>query len=188
MSTLEGKIRKETIDGFPVYVIDNFIDLHEAESFFHKVSKLPFRRTEKDNAESEFPIFGHDFDPLMFAEEFVIGRQANNILREIFPDKKYTLFRSYINMSHFGDVDFPHRDCEKGSGNITVLYYVNTSWDYTWGGETKFYEDGDPKILIMPKVGRCAVFFGEVEHSGSIPSRICKYSRLTLALKYFPED
>ena len=47
-----------------------------------------------------------------------------------------------------------------------------------------FYEDNDTKCAILPKPGRFVVFQGKVEHCGTVPTKICKFPRLTLALKF----
>jgi hypothetical protein len=61
---------------------------------------------------------------------------------------------------------------------------VNKKWDYKWGGETIFYEEKDTRMAVLPRPGRIVIFPGRVEHIGTIPTRICTQSRLTLALKY----
>src|SRR5579863_95532 len=172
-------IRKSILEGYPVYVIDDFLEAHDVAHFFDQAVELPFTRAEKDFDGDQYPIFSYDFDPNEFEAEYSIGQRAKRLIGDFFPEDTVAIFRAYINMSHYGDVEFPHRDCDIGKKNITFLYYMNKEWDYRWGGETKFYEGGDPRILILPKPGRCAVFRGAVEHMGSIPTRICTKPRLT---------
>jgi Rps23 Pro-64 3,4-dihydroxylase Tpa1-like proline 4-hydroxylase len=87
-------------------------------------------------------------------------------------------------VSSYGDVAYPHRDCAIERDDITVLYYVNKDWHYKYGGETIFYEKKDSKLALLPKPGRFVIFPGSIEHMGSVCSRICKETRITLALKY----
>ncbi|MVT11432.1 FlmC family 2OG-Fe(II) oxygenase [Chitinophaga tropicalis] len=178
------QVRKDVIDGHPVYIVDNCLDGAHIDAYYKESMKVSFRKGETDFKGDQFPVFSYDFDPISFSSKYSIGKTADMLLAKLFPESDCTLFRSYINMIHYGDMEYPHRDCEIGKGNITFLYYVNNNWDYTWGGETKFYEDGEPRMAILPKPGRCVIFLGEVEHSAGVPTRICSSSRLTLALKY----
>ena len=167
-----------------IKVIDDYFSSEEICKFFKYAKILPYRRREYDNEKDEYPIFSVDFDPIKFQKEMEIGIKISAILESLCFDKSYCLKRVYINMSHYGDVEFPHYDCLPEEKDITVLYYVNDFWDYTWSGETFFYLNHQPEFVVLPKPGRILIFPGNIEHMGSVPSRICKVSRLSLALKY----
>jgi len=179
------KKRVEKIDSKNIYIFDEVLSLNEIDAFYEYVNELSFTKTEKSTQKDEFPIFSVDFDPRIFEESF-IGVKARNLLQLVLNDKEsqYNLFRSYINLSQYGDVEFPHFDCNKNKNDFTVLYYVNNKWDYRYGGETIFYQGKDSRISISPKPGRFVVFPGNIEHTGGVPTRICKQSRLSLALKF----
>ena len=176
-------IVSKVVDNKKIHIIDGAIGKKSILSFFKMIKKLPFRKVELDSDKDEYPIFSVDFETKKFEETTEIGTQAKELLID-FGLKNYRLVRAYVNMSHFGDMEFPHRDCSIQSDDITVLYYANEAWEYSWGGETKFYENKDTVLSILPKPGRIVIFYGAIEHTGSIPTRVCKVSRLTVAMKY----
>lgn len=179
------KTRTETVQGENIYIIDDVLSEEEILAFFEYVEELPFRRKEKSNEYDNFPIFSTDFDTVVFEESTYIGQKARQLLQMFVPEgKNYHLFRTYVNLSTYGDVEYPHYDCPADKEDLTVLYYVNNKWNNSFGGETIFYEDHDSRLAILPKPGRFLIFPGRIEHMGSIASRICKAPRYSLALKY----
>lgn len=185
MAVIDLSIREIKIDGKTMYVIDDCIRQEEVNQFCDMVLSLPYYRGEKSTDEDMYPIFSTDFRAERFEAETEIGRTARHLLNQFMNGDRYKLGRAYINMCHFGDMEYPHTDCPLDSTDITVLYYVNKEWDYTWGGETKFYENHDTRIAVLPKPGRFVLFHGAIEHIGSLPMRTCPASRLTLAMKYY---
>ncbi|WP_212004681.1 2OG-Fe(II) oxygenase [Chitinophaga sp. HK235] len=179
------KTRTELVQGENIHIIDDTFSEEEIQAFFEYVEELPFRRKEKSNEYDNFPIFSTDFDPVVFEESTYIGQKARLLLETYVPEgKHYNLFRAYVNLSTYGDVEYPHYDCQADQKDITVLYYVNLKWNNTFGGETIFYEEHDTRLAILPKPGRFVIFPGKIEHMGSVASRICKTPRYSLALKY----
>jgi SM-20-related protein len=179
------KTRTETLLGENIYIIDDVFTEEEICAFFEYVEELPFRRKEKSHDFDKFPIFSADFDPLAFEKEVYIGQKARQLLQQFVPaEKNYHLFRAYVNLSSYGDVEYPHYDCPEDNDDLTVLYYVNNKWNSSFGGETIFYENHDSRIAVLPTPGRFVIFPGKIEHMGSIASRICKTPRYSLALKY----
>ncbi len=179
------KTRTEEIDDKKIYIIDDVFSGDEIEAFYEYVTGLSFTRSEKSASYDEFPIFSVDFNVKTFENDTFVGQKARELLNQFIRNAViYKLFRAYINLSNYGDVEYPHYDCAKDREDITVLYYVNNEWHYKYGGETIFYSDKDSRIAILPKPGRFVIFPGNVEHIGSIATRICKKSRLSLALKY----
>ena len=177
-------VRTEKIENESIYVIDQMLPDNYVREFYKTVSSMRMQRAEETLAGDNYPIFSVDFAPEKFEKLELIGKTSRKLLLDFFPSDKFNLQRSYVNMCHYGDVALPHRDCKVGVNNITVLYYVNAEWKHSWGGETMFYENGESKAAVLPKPGRFVIFRGAIEHSGTIPSRICSVSRLTLALKY----
>lgn len=176
--------RELTLEGKKLFIIDDFVDQESIQKFYNSTKELPFRRQEKDFDSDEFPIFSVDFIAREFENKHDIGIKSRELLNTLDINRKLSLYRSYVNMSHYGDMEYPHRDCGEDEEGITVLYYINDNWDYTWGGETLFYSNRDSRIAVLPKPGRFLIFPGNLEHKGSPPSRTCNISRLTLALKY----
>lgn len=171
------------IENQKIYVLDELLPFEEIQDFFTYVNGLSFYKHERDDEKDEFPIFSVDFEPNVFETETYIGAKARALVTEYYCDA-YKLNRSYINMSCYGDVEFPHYDCDQDSKDITVLYYVNQKWEYKWAGETLFYSNKDTRAAVLPRPGRFVIFPGNIEHTGTVPSRICKIPRYSLALKY----
>lgn len=179
------KTRVENISGQNIYIVDDIFSKEEIDAFYEYVAELPFVRKEKSIAGDPFPIFSADFETVPFEEQTYVGRKAKELLQEFIPDAdKYRLFRAYVNLSTYGDVEYPHYDCDAVKQDITVLYYVNNQWARQYGGETMFYEDHDSRLAVLPTPGRFVLFPGNIEHMGGVASRICKFPRYSLALKY----
>ena len=179
------KKRIEIVDEKEIHIVDDILSTDEIEAFYEYACELPFKRSERSFAADQFPIFSVDFDSSRFDDTSFIGQKARGLLELYCKNaSQYKLGRSYINMSNYGDVEFPHYDCAPEKDDITVLYYVNKEWNYKYGGETMFYSGKDTRLAILPTPGRFVIFSGNIEHMGSIATRICKEPRLSLALKY----
>lgn len=179
------KLRQETIEDKNVYIVDDVLTQTEVESFYKFASSLSYARTEKSNHADQFPKYVVNFDTEKFEKNTFLGKKSKELLNQFVKDSEdYKLFRAYINLSLYGDVEFPHRDCPKDRGDITILYYINEYWEKNYDGETIFYAEGDSQFCVLPKPGRFVVFNGDIEHKGGLPSRICKTPRYTLAVKY----
>lgn len=176
-------IQRKEIANKQVQIIDSAIRPDEVVEFYKFINELSYKKKEFDDDGDEYPIFSVDFQPSRFQEETAIGKKGAELLEQL-RGQEYILNRAYVNMCHYGDVEYPHRDCGIGETDVTVLYYANKAWDYTWGGETKFYDNKDTTFCVLPKPGRFVIFDGAVEHMGSIPTRICKVSRYTVAMKF----
>lgn len=179
------KVRTETIEDRNIFIIDDYITKNEIDTFYDEVLSLPYKRAEKSTSYDEFPIFSTDFQPVIFENDSTVGQKARHLLnRFVTNGKNYTLKRSYVNLSNYGDVEYPHYDCPLDREDVTVLYYVNKTWHYKYGGETIFYSNKESRLAILPTPGRFVIFPGNIEHMGTIQTRICKESRVSLALKY----
>jgi len=176
-------ITERQIENDSVLIIDDTLAESEITEFYELINGLPYRKKEVDHDGDEYPIFSVDFQTDKFLNGTKVGARGQKLLEEL-KSNQHQLYRSYVNMCHYGDVEYPHRDCAIDAEDITVLYYANTDWDYTWGGETKFYENKDTVFSVLPKPGRFVIFKGAIEHMGSIPSRLCKSSRYTVAMKF----
>jgi hypothetical protein len=148
-------------------------------------SELPFRRTEQDDARSPHvpPTRVADVPPAAVALDPLFNT-LNHVLHTVFVGEVFTLYRAYVNCIAAGDITLPHRDCDPGLLDVTVLYYVNHTWPRDWGGETVFFDDeGDACVAVSPKPGRIALFRGDIQHRVGVPTPLCPTERLTLAYK-----
>jgi SM-20-related protein len=92
------------------------------------------------------------------------------------------LTRCYANRHTFGTEGYIHTDSQRKEDH-TVIVYLNEEWDYGWGGETMFYENGEVLKGVTPRFGRMVVFPGYIEHCAKGLSRICSKVRTTLMFK-----
>ena len=173
------------LDENPIVIIDNLLPEQEVTDLCRSIATRPYELKEFDFPGDEYPIFSSEFELDDFLGNYTVARKAIEMLRIHFSRESHKLTRAYVNMCQYGDMEYPHRDCVAYSSNVTALYYANDQWDYRWGGETKFYDStGDTRYAVLPRPGRLVLFRGAVEHSGSVPTRICKHPRYTLALKF----
>lgn len=102
------------------------------------------------------------------------------------------LVRAYTNSQTFGTDPTVHRDdpmiyrsvCGTEGAPITVLIYLNETWDIDWGGETTFFDDkGEVIASVMPKFGRIICFDGTIQHGARPLSRCCPVKRDVLVFK-----
>lgn len=176
-------INTREVDGRTIYIIDEAISKEGIDDFYKFINSLSYTKKEQSDEDDQYPIFSVNFHANKFEEQTEVGSLGKELLEKL-RSKEYSLYRAYINMCHYGDVEYPHLDCESDEDDITVLYYANKDWHYTWGGETQFYESHEAVMGVTPRPGRYVVFDGNIEHMGTIPTRICNTSRYTLAMKY----
>ena len=111
---------------------------------------------------------------------------TNNMFNYISPMlDDFELYRAYVNMFRRSDHPRPHADAAH-SDHVTLLYYANSEWKRSWGGETVFFDTRGQEIVqsVLPKPGRVAVFSGSVAHSARPPLPDVDWPRLTVALKW----
>jgi Rps23 Pro-64 3,4-dihydroxylase Tpa1-like proline 4-hydroxylase len=184
MKTRGVEIRAMEIEGMPIFVIDELFDELEVSTIFRDIESGDFTREEYDLPGDDHPIFSFEYDARKFETNHPVAVRTRQQLASCFPSEKHKLVRAYVNRCNSEDISYPHRDCVDYSRNVTALYYANPTWDYRWGGETKFYEKSDTRYAVLPHPGRIVVFRGAIEHMGSVPSQICHDPRYTLAMKY----
>jgi len=98
--------------------------------------------------------------------------------------------RIYFNGYTYGTDGYIHRDdpwitrqyCEPSE---TCMVYLNTKWNYQWGGETVLINDDTKDIdhSVLPKCGRLIIFDSNALHGARPLSRKCNDLRLVLVLK-----
>lgn len=102
------------------------------------------------------------------------------------------LVRAYTNSQTFGTDPTVHRDdpmiyrsiCGVQGAPMTVLVYLNETWDIDWGGETTLFDDkGESIASVMPKFGRIICFDGTIQHGARPLSRCCPVKRDVLVFK-----
>jgi len=182
METIQ--ISEKKIGDYKVFYVDDAMEESEVREFHKIVSKLSYVEAERSHEEDEYLSFRVDFNTEQLSNRLKVCKLSDELLENIFPDSRFELYRAYINMTNYGDVEYPHTDCEIHEKDITVLYYAHSIWKKEWGGETLFYDKDDSALAVAPRSGRFVVFPGAIEHVGTVPSRVCTVPRFSVALKY----
>jgi len=176
-------VSKRIISGREVFICDNFVSSETALRVAQLLKTLTYRRSEKSRP--DLPVSGAaaEITPELRKHEPFFTEMVR-LGEDMFPNERFKLERIYVNCAVYGDVYFPHRDCDANLSNVTVLYYGNLLWHGDWGGETIFYNDQhDAELAVTPRPGRFVVSRGAVLHRGGVPSRACHEERLTIACK-----
>ena len=178
------RVREQKFEDNSVFVLDNLLNQKEVLDNYFYYAFRKYSRTELDSDEDKFPILATELD-IKETKQTALYEQIISNIAECFPKEEVVLQRAYVNMTQFGDMEYPHRDCKETDKDITALYYVNPHWDLNWGGATEFFENGDDfGFSVFPKPGRLALFRGAIKHLACIPTRTCPISRYTPALKF----
>lgn len=172
------------IDGSSVAVYDGLMPEIELHKLWAVLNRAGFTRTEiarPDTAGHRHWATEIAVDALQ-SMPFLAPTLA--AVADFAPGQDYRVYRSYVNVAHYGDMLFTHTDAHPGAGELTALWYICDRWDIEWGGETVFYDNtADVRAAVMPRPGRLSIFDGELRHAGRPPNRVCYVPRFTLALK-----
>lgn len=76
----------------------------------------------------------------------------------------------------------------QNTGNISLLYYINTRWEKNWGGETIFSNDeGECEIAVEYKPGRVVIFDSLISHKPAAIGMEADEFRFTLTIQMEPK-
>lgn len=176
-------VSKKIVGGREIFICDGLIADDTALRVGHLLKTLTYRRTEKSRP--DLPVSGAaaDISAELFASEPFFA-ELIRLGEDMFQAERFDLERLYVNSTLYGDLYFPHRDCDPTSRNITILYYGNLAWHADWGGETIFFNDKhDAELAVTPRPGRFVVSRGAILHRGGVPSRACHEERYSIACK-----
>jgi hypothetical protein len=180
---MNRKITHKTIAGRDIYICDNFVEEAMAVRIGQMLPSLHYLRKEASRPDT--PVSGAVAEinlQMLAAEPFFA--EMRRFGEEMFARERFEIARVYVNSAVYGDVYFPHRDCDPGLNNVTVLYYGNLVWNTDWGGETVFYNEAlDAEVVVSPRPNRVVVSRGAIPHKGGVPSRICHVERYSIAYK-----
>jgi SM-20-related protein len=177
--------REYSINGRALYVIDNLLPRQASRSLSRFMASLPFQKLEFDRKGTMMRGFVANFN-LAACKDDPIVKAVTAQAQAYFPATRLTLYRMYCNNNVYGDMSYPHRDCQpERAHDLTAVFYANERWEQDWGGETLFYDDeGDAVACVSPRPNRLALFHGAILHRNGLPARECYEPRLALALKF----
>ena len=126
-----------------------------------------------------------------FNESHILYNLWNSINSKVEIEKNYknTLHRLYFN----GGVPLYdqtiHQDDEDDgvvySKNLTLVYFLHTIWDISWGGELVIYDETKKRITggSFPIPNRAVIFPSYLPHRGVAVSRTCPRMRISIAFQ-----
>jgi Rps23 Pro-64 3,4-dihydroxylase Tpa1-like proline 4-hydroxylase len=173
------------IDERKLFVFDEFLPAKDRRAFAASLEGTGFHRLEQDTEAAENTAsFSRDYE-VRAIEVKPFVRRIRALVKEYYPALRApAVYRAYANLGLYGDMHVPHRDSE-GAISVTALYYANDVWDWTWAGETIFFnEKNDSIATVSPKPGRLALFDGAIQHRTGSVARTCRVSRFTVAIKF----
>lgn len=184
------QLRRDTVDGLPVLIVDNLLPGEQIKRLFNWLHGSAFTRSEAARPDTQAFLHWAFNVPPEECRRLPLYYPALNAISQHLPERgAQRLYRSYCNLSTYGDMLFTHTDAKPGEQGLTALWYIAPQWDTEWGGETLLFDaSGDPVVVIGFKPGRLALFDGSILHAGRPPNRICVMPRLTFALKFAPEE
>lgn len=179
-------VRRDTVDGRPIVLVDDLFSAEEVEGIFRILSLgYVYYRGQLSAPEDQYPKLVAHLVDLDEVRRLPFYERLANTLHEHHPNETLRLRKAYINQTAFGDLNYPHVDAWPGRDDVTLLYYANPSWERSWGGATVFHGgEHDFDRAVLPRPGRVLMFRGSTLHCAGVPTRACTQSRFTLALKY----
>ena len=187
MGTELSPTRQGLVEGRDIFVFDGLVPESDLGQYAVALARAPFTRSESAKPElnehkhwvSELPLANLARVPLWPATERAVAC--------VRPGERYRPLRAYTNYAAFGDVLYSHTDCRPDQRELTALWFLSTTWEPEWGGETMFFDtSGDAMFCVSPKPGRLVMFDGAITHADRPPSRICFAPRYTFAIKLGP--
>jgi hypothetical protein len=127
---------------------------------------------------------------LNFKEDIENGFLKINdiLLKKYLLQDLFTLKRSYASANSYGSAGEYHTDDGAKDYNevITIMYYLNSSWNLLFGGETFFLNENKDEIIsaITPKPARAVIFDGFINHGPRPLSKLYGGLRMVLTFKY----
>jgi hypothetical protein len=115
--------------------------------------------------------------------------EVNNVLlKKYHLNDLFTLKRTYASANTYGSAGEYHTDDGAKDYNeiITIMYYLNSSWDLLFGGETFFLNQNKDEIVsaVIPKPARAVIFDGFISHGPKPLSKVYNGLRMVLTFKY----
>jgi|TARA_R110002020_G_scaffold302165_1_gene517568 hypothetical protein len=170
-----------------ILITDNYYDSKDIEDFylyFRDDVAWRFIVSDKESSGS----WRKFYYPVTFKNklEKKLKKYTENLLRKHNLLRLLKLDRCYASASPYGTIHDTHRDVTEFYHTITVMYYLNGSWDSHFGGETVFFDDLKKDIIksIIPKPGRVIIFDGGYQHCARETVRNFNDLRLVITFKY----
>jgi hypothetical protein len=179
--------RHGLVEGRDIFVFDGLLSEADLGQYVEGLARAPFARTEYAKPETKEHKHWVSELPLATLIKLPLWPATERAVACVRPGESYRPLRAYTNYAAFGDVLYTHTDCRPDQRELTAMWFLSTSWEAEWGGETVFFDSsGDAMFCVSPRPGRLVMFDGAITHAGRPPSRICYAPRYTFAIKLGP--
>jgi Rps23 Pro-64 3,4-dihydroxylase Tpa1-like proline 4-hydroxylase len=114
------------------------------------------------------------------------NEKSLSIFHKYINSEKYSFWRSYVNLGIHSDQHHIHTDHWQENEGITLIYYVNQTWDRSWGGSTLFFDDSCNDIIFNCQLvpGRVVIFDSAIPHSATSQHYQAAPFRFTFVTKF----
>ena len=183
MDILNNKKNILTSNNKIIDVYDNLFGFRKREIFLDYMSNSVFRTKGGDG------LISKDYNQLFsnYNKQDLDNIEFYNTEGYKFLDDKYKLYNRKLLQCRVNVCSsFDHTEAHCDTNGISLLLYVNLSWDIFWGGHTIFYNEDLSEIeyTCIFKPGRITVFDGSIPHSISPISNACRELRYTFVIQY----
>ena len=185
--------RREMVAGSRVVIMDDVIPLDFLDNLRQEIKgggwsindSIAFNsaKSPSDDWTDNVP-FIKCLDHVAFAER-ILWKNLENIVRTEFATESLIPYDVSYNSGRPGDSPWEHQDgFTPGVTDITLIAYMNATWDKNWAGETVYYDGEDIALSVLPKPGRMVVHDAMVNHAARPPTIAMEENmRFTLAIK-----
>jgi hypothetical protein len=160
----------------------NLLTDQEAFRLWSYANEAQYVRAWKSDVYTHKPNgrFVHHIAPDLFLVEYA------ELWKRIENSSGYSLNLrdAYINCSNPQTTTLTHYDSYEDS-SLTILIYLNQSWDKDWGGYTVFFREMNGNDVVgveVPEYKKAVIFEGKIPHL-AMPTDSNAPDRFTLAIK-----
>ena len=179
---LKSPIVHHECRGRSVLVFDDVLPVRLVAALGQFMLRLKYaRRTSFDN-ELSADVDNELFERLPGLPDATAELLKRHYAKASAVRNRQVLSHVYGASMRYGDQTQIHRDIDCPDC-MTFLYYGNSYWDPSWGGETIFFDDNQSAMFaVTPKPGRLVLFNAQLFHRTGIPMRDCPSHRYAMSV------
>ncbi len=155
---IDNVFANESLQNLNHYFNENMNQLNPA-SIGNKSGKILNSQLRSDKI---FWVNENDKDLLAYRD--MTQTVTKYLKQELYLPLKST--ETQMALYEYGSFYVRHKDRHVASNHrwISLVFYLNQSWDKECGGQLKLYNDTNSEITIDPIYNRCILFKSEIEH------------------------
>ena len=168
-----------------IEVIDDYFDDYDIfKNYIYFRDHAPWTFTGAGKDKAKWRNFKYKLNFKNKIEKY-LKKHSQKILKNLKIFNFLKLERVYASANPYGTIHEPHRDYDPNlKGGITIMYYLNNTWNLKYAGETVFFNNGEIIKSIIPRPGRVIIFDGSIEHCARDVRRDVNDLRMVLTFKH----